>query len=56
MSMTLASGSTWRLKRSEYSRVIWMAFSRSMKMPDFLGAMPSTTFSATERLGTSMKC
>ena len=56
MSITLASGSTWRLNFSEYWRVISMALARSMNRPDFLGTMPSTMFSATDRLGTSMKC
>ena len=55
MSMTLASGSTCRLYFSAYSFVMATAFAWSMKRP-LRGAMPSTMFSATVRLGTSMKC
>ena len=54
--MTLALGSTSRLNFLEYSSVISTAFFWSMKRPDFLGTMPRTMFSATVRLGTSMKC
>ena len=56
MSMTLALGSTSKLNFLLNSSVRAMALWKSTKSLPFLGSMPRTTFSATVRLGTSMKC
>ena len=55
-SSTLASGSTARPYFAEMSATSVRAFARSSTPPAFVGSTPRTTFSATVKTGTSMKC
>ncbi len=55
-SPTTASGSTWKPKRAEISRTRSRAASRSRDPAKPVSSLPSITFSATVKTGTSMKC
>ena len=55
-SSTSASGSTWKPNWSEISVTRRRASGRSIRPPPRTGSWPSTTFSATVKTGTSMKC
>ena len=56
MSSTTASGLTWKPNRSEISWTRCRAASRSSEPPKPVVSLPSMTFSATVKTGTSMKC
>ncbi len=55
-SSTIASGGTWKPKRSEISSTRARAASRSREPAKPVLSLPSMTFSATLKTGTSMKC
>ena len=55
-SSTIESGLTWKPKRLEISCTRSRAASRSREPAKPVASLPSMTFSATVKTGTSMKC